>query len=211
MTDPRTESLRKWNELARENTENAIVSSMFEAAAKASEPIEIFATWLLVGAAAVASFLITNADKLVPLVTKRGFLVCGAFLCLSCVLGLLSKIFALRARIGRELGAAVRNDFLGHLSKYKEEEKRIKDSAESGGIKLETGIRVERVLTEFYKPFPRVTVWLMKRHFQKHAGNPQIGYLLLMRNLQLQGFLAFFQAVSFLSFLIAGFIYSAAP
>jgi hypothetical protein len=210
MTDPRTEPLRKWNELARENTENAIVSSMFEAAAKASEPIEIFATWLLVGAAAVASFLITNADKLVPLVTTRGFLVCGAVLCLSCAFGLLSKIFALRSKIGRELGAAVRSTFLGHLSQYKEEEKRIKDGAEFWGISLETGIRVERVLTEFYKPFPRLMVWVAERHLKKNAGNPQIAYLLPMKSLQLQGFFAFFQALSFLSFLIAGFIYAAA-
>ena len=70
IDDPRTEPLREWNRLARENTENAMVSSMFEAASKASEPIETFATWLLVGTAAVASFLITNADKLLPLVKQ---------------------------------------------------------------------------------------------------------------------------------------------
>ena len=47
--DPRTEPLEEWNRLARENTENAIVSSMFEASAKASEPIEQFSAWLLLG------------------------------------------------------------------------------------------------------------------------------------------------------------------
>lgn len=56
--DPRTEPLEEWNRLARENTENAIVSSMFEASAKACEPIEQFSTWLLLGAAAISSFLL---------------------------------------------------------------------------------------------------------------------------------------------------------
>lgn len=70
--DPRTEPLKEWNRLARKNTENAIVSSMFEATAKSSEPMERFSSWLLVGTAAIASFLIANSDKLLPLISKEG-------------------------------------------------------------------------------------------------------------------------------------------
>jgi hypothetical protein len=84
MDDPRTEPLREWNRLARENTENAMVASMFEAVSKASEPIETFSTWLLLGTAAIASFLITNADKVLPLIKPKGFSVCGVFLCPRC-------------------------------------------------------------------------------------------------------------------------------
>ena len=208
--DPRTEPLREWNRLARENTENAIVSSMFEAAGKASEPIESFATWLLIGTAAVASFQISNAEKLLPLVGQHGFVVSGAFLCVSCVFGLLSKMYALRCKIDNELGAAVRSTFAAHLAMYKEEEERIKNGAQFWGISLETGVRLDRLLSEFYKPLPRFAVWLASRHFKKHAGNPQIGYILLVKNLQRQGLFAFFQAISFLGFLVAGFIYAAA-
>ena len=84
-SDPRIQPLLEWNRLARQNAENAMVSSMFEAGFQASEPIEAFSTWLLVGAAAVASFLIANADKLVPFIGSLGFFVCGCLLCLSCV------------------------------------------------------------------------------------------------------------------------------
>jgi hypothetical protein len=208
--DSRTEPLKEWNRLARENAENAMVSSMFEAGAKASEPIEAFATWLLIGAAAVASFLITNADKVLPLVKQTGFVVCGAFLCSSCIFGLFSKMYGLRCKIGIELGDAVRHTFQTHLTKYKEEEQKIKKGAEFWGISLETGIRIDRVLSEFHKPLPRIFVWLNNRHFKKNAGNPQIGYLLLIKNLTKQGVLAFLQAVTFVGFLVAGFIYAAA-
>lgn len=208
--DPRTEPLKEWNRLARENAENAIVSSMFEACAKASEPIEAFATWLLIGTAAIASFLITNADKVLPLVKQTGFIVCGAFLCFSCVFGLLSKMYGLRCKIGIELGDAVRSTFQTHLTKYKEEEQKIKKGAEFWNISLETGIRIDRVLSEFHKPLPQISAWLSNRHFKKNTGNPQIGYLLLIKNLTTQGFLAFLQAVSFVGFLIAGFVYTAA-
>jgi len=44
--DSMTEPLKEWNRLARENAENAMVSSMLEAGARASKPIEAFATWL---------------------------------------------------------------------------------------------------------------------------------------------------------------------
>ena len=210
IEDPRIEPLQERNRLARENAENAIVSSMYEAGAKASEPIETFVTWLLVGAAAVASFLIANADKLLPFIKQSGFIACGAFLCTSCVFGSLSKIYALRCKIGNEVDAAVRSTFLEELSKYEKEERKIKEGAEFWGISLQTGMRIERVLAEFFKPLPRLGVWLAYKHFKKNAGNPQIGYLLPIKFLNRQGLFAFLQALSFLGFMIVGFIYAAA-
>ena len=207
--DPNTKPLLEWNRIARENAENAIVSSMFQSASKASEPIETFATWLLIAAAAVASFLITNADKLLPLVEKKGFLVCGGFLCISCIFGLLSKMYALRCNIGTQIDTSVRVTFSEHLSNYEKDEGEIKKSAEFWGISLETGIRIDRVLTEFYKPFPRFVAWLAMRHIKKNASNPQIGYLLPIKNLNMQSLLAFLQSISFLGFLISGFAFAA--
>lgn len=151
--DPKTESLREWNRLTRENTENSIVSSMFEATSKANEPIETFVTWLLVGTAAIASFLITNADKLVPLIKPNGFLACGAFLCVSCLFGLISKIYALRCKVAGDIGSAVRQAVATHLEKHKEEKERIKEGAEFWEITLETDIRLERVINEFFTPY----------------------------------------------------------
>ncbi len=209
ISDPNTEPLREWNRLARENAENAIVSSMFEATSQTSEPVETFTTWLLVAAAAVASFLITNADKLVPLVRKEGFIVCGGFLCLSCIFGLLSKMYALRCNIGIKVNASIKSTFSEHLSNYKKEEENIKKGAEFWGISLETGIRPDRVLAEFYKPFPRLVAWLAMRHLKKNASNPQISYLLLIKSLNKQSLFVFLQTISFLGFLISGFAFAA--
>ncbi len=206
--DPRTEPLKEWNRLARENAENAIVASMFEATSRSSEPIEKFSTWLLVGTAAVASFLIANSDKLLPLVSQKGFLVCGAFLCVSCIAGLISKMYALRCKISIEVGAAVRQTFFEHLTKHKEEEKRIKEGAEFWGISLETGVRMERILSEFYKQQPKWIVWFANRVLKKHSGDPQIGYVILSKALTQQGLFSFFQALLFLGFLVSGFIFA---
>lgn len=207
--DKKTEPLKEWNRLAKENTENAMVSSMFEATLKSSEPLEQFSTWLLLGTAAIASFLIVNADKLIPLVSKDGFLICGTFLCLSCISGLLSKIYALRCKIGIESGSAVRKMIIEHMSKYNEEETEIQEGASFWGIKLETGIRMERVLSEYYKAHPKIVVWFAKRLHKKLEGNPQIGYIPLVNILNKQGMFTGAQALLFLGFLISGFIYAA--
>jgi hypothetical protein len=187
MDDPRTESLREWNRLARENTENAIVASMFEAVSKTTEPIETFSTWLLLGTAAIASFLITNADKVLPLIKPKGFSVCGAFLCLSCIFGLLSKMCALTCKIGNDVGTVVKKTFIEHLEKHKEEEEKIKEGAEFWGITLETGIRLERIFTEFYSPFPKWVVWIATRKMAKYAGNPQVAGILMIKRFNKQG------------------------
>jgi hypothetical protein len=208
--DPRTQPLQEWNRLARANTENAIVSSMFEATLKASEPIESFCNWLLLATAAVASFVLANTDKIVPLVGKAGFTVGGVLLCISCVFGLISRVFALRCRIGLLSSTAIKATFEEHLAKYKEEEAKIKDGAKFWGITLQTGIGIQRVLQEFLSPFPFWVRWVSQRYFTKHAGNPQIGYISQVKSLNAQGLAAFLQALSFICFFGVAFIYGAA-
>lgn len=205
--DPRTKPLREWSNLARENTENAIVSAMFKAAGHASAPIDQFTTWLLVGTAAIASFFITNSDKLQPLLGNRGFITCGALLCLSCFFGLLSKTFGLRCRIGYDVNSAMQQTVIDHLEKYEIEEEKINEGADFWGINLQTEIRIDRVMTEFFKPLPKWVVWLASRHFKKHVNDPQIGYIQLIKSLNSQSILSFFQALTFLGFLTVGFIF----
>jgi hypothetical protein len=183
---------------------------MFESGFKANKPIKEFSTWLLIGTATIAAFFVTNADKLLPFITQAGFLTCGAFLCASCLFGLVSRMYALRCEIQIEAGDAVRKTFAEHLAKHQEEEKKITENASVWGITLETGIRIERVLSEFLKPLPRWVTWIVKRQLKKHMNNPQIGYLPVIKGLQWQGMFALLQALLFLGFLVAGFVFAAA-
>jgi hypothetical protein len=207
--DSKIKPLLEWNRLARENAENAIVSSMFEASLKASEPIEIFSTWLLISTAAIASFLIVNTEKLIPFITKSGFVWCGVFLCLSCIFGLISKLFAIRCKIGIETGSAVKKTFNEHLDKYNDEEQKIQAGADFWGIKVDSGIRIDRVLEEFFTLVPSWARWLAKRHIKKNEKKAQIAHLMQMSSLNVQGVTALFQAICFLGFLCCGFFFAA--
>ena len=203
--DPRIEPLLEWNRLARENAENAIVSSMLSATSRASEPIETFTTWLLVGAAAIASFVIGNADKLIPILGESGFLSVGSALCVSCLFGLLSKAFALRHKVALDTGIAVEKTFGEHLARHEEEESMIQESAAVWGVTLESGIRMDRVLKEFLAPMPWWVRWTTMQFLKKHGSNPQIGHISRIKSLTTQGTFAFLQAISFLTFLAVGF------
>ena len=207
--DPRTAPLREWHRLAQENTENAIVSSMFEAAVVASEPIESFSTWLLLGTAAVGGFVVSNADKVIPLITKEGFVVAGVLLVLSCVFGVLSKTLALRVRVMSEMSSRIKETFLLHLQRYEEQAEKIEEGAKFWGITIQTGVRMDRLLSEFYKPFPSWVRWLADRHLRKNKGNPQIQYVLLIKMINAQGMFALIQIILFLSFLGSAFVFAA--
>lgn len=207
--DPRIAPLLEWNRLARENTENAMVSSMFESAALSSGPIDVFSTWLLVGAASIASFLIVNVEKVLPFLGQAGFLASGACLWVSCVLGLLSKFYAARCKIAGDMAQTVRETFQTHLHAYEEEEAKIQEGARFWGITLQSGVRIERVLREFFAPFPKPLQWLAMRKLRKDKGNPQIGYLYRFRALMKQSALASLQSLAFLGFLATAFVCAA--
>ena len=186
-----------------------MISSMFEAGMVASEPIDSFSTWLMLGTAAIGGFVISNADKVIPLLTKTGFVTGGALLVLSCVFGVLSKASALRVKVMKEASAKVRETFVAHLKQYEEEASKIEEGAKFWGITIQTGIRMERVLSDFYKPLPAWVRWIASRQLDKNKGNPQIQYLALIKTMNAQGLFAMVQVVLFIAFLGSAFIFAA--
>jgi len=205
MEEPvKSESLIRWNELAREDAENDIVSSMFEATLKSSKPIDSFSTWLLVGTAAISSFIITNTDKLTLLTEKSNFGIAAILLFLSCLFGVLSKVFAVRCQVATEVQSAVKETFIKHIEEHEKEQEKIEKSAKFWNMEIETDVRIERILKEFLVPFPFWVKYLAMRHLKKNKGNPQVGYITVVRSLNAQGLLAFLQAFCFLIFIGLG-------
>jgi hypothetical protein len=87
--------------LVRSGTELIIVVAMLEAMLPTRGRINRLCTWLLFVSASVASFVLCNTDKLVPILGKEGFLTCGVLLALSSLCGLLAKIFIARFELAR--------------------------------------------------------------------------------------------------------------
>lgn len=206
MTAP--DPLIEWNRLNKENAENALTSAMFSSLVSTSPVIDRFSSWLLAGTGATAALLVANADKLVPFLSNTGFRVVGALLVVSAVFGLLSKTRAVQCQIGTENDQRVRELMRPILDKHLQDEEKIQQAAEARGLPLATELDLGRVIAEFAKPFPRWVGWLLRRHLAKHAGNPQIGYLLPVRFYISQATFAFLQVVSFLAFVCAALFFA---
>lgn len=206
MAEP--DPLIEWNRLNKENAENALISAMFSSLISTSPVIDRFSSWLLAGTGATAALLVANADKLVPFLSNAGFRVTGALLVASAVFGLISKARAVQCQIGADNDQRIRELMRPILEKHSQDEEKIQGFAETRGSSLATELDLGRVLSEFAKPFPRWVGWLLSRHLAKHAGNPQIGYLLPIRFYLSQSMFAFFQVVSFLAFACAALFFA---
>lgn len=79
--------------IVRSTAEQTLVVALLEATLPTRGRINKLSTWLLVVSAWVASFVLCNTDKLVPMLGKEGFLTCGVLLALSSLCGLLARIF----------------------------------------------------------------------------------------------------------------------
>jgi len=202
--DTNHESLNLWNNLSKSNTENAILNTMFDGVLTTSEPMETFCTWLLVASGAIASYILANAEKLIPILSKAGFMTCGTFLFLSCSFGLLSKLFFLRCKSGIETARIIKEKATKHFQDYDVEKSQIEEIAKSSGVQIDSEIRLEKIQDDFLCHFPPWIQWLSKR--QMTTSKPPYG--ILIKSLVAQGSSLVIQTMCFLGFLATGFIFA---
>ncbi len=211
MTETRKpDPLSEWNRNVREGAENSLVSAMYEAGFTANEKVESFSAWLLAGSAAIAAFIVTESDSLMNVYGRGEFKIIGMSLLASCLVGFISKYYALRCGMQIKINEAVREKFAILLAQYYKEEEDINLTASKLGVTLETGIRMDRVLKDFYRPLPIWIRWYANRQLKKHEGNPQQGYLPIIRNMNRQFLFAVVQVVTFFFFLSSGLYYAVA-
>jgi hypothetical protein len=106
--------------------------------------------------------------------------------------------------------ASIQETFLEHLKRHEIEEERISETAIELGVTLETGVRLERIMSEFYSLLPRIVQWYAERILKKHEGHPQMAYVQAVKIFNRLGVAVFLQALSFFVFLVVGFLYAAA-
>lgn len=201
----KTKPLREWNDFARENAENAIVSSMLLVTLKTTSSLDTLNNWLLLTTGAIASFLLANINNISEFLGRDAIVNGGYVLCISCVFGVFGKIMGIRCKMAQELSESIKFTFLEHMKTHEKEEEKIQESAKFWGISLDTEIRIERVLSEYLALFPAPIRWLAKRHFKNEKDNPQVAYLGQMKSLQVQGWAILIQASLFIYFFLAMF------
>lgn len=200
--------LIEWNRLNKENAEHSLVSLMLSNLVSRAPQIDVFSTWLLAGAGAAATLMISNIQSMLAAFGSRGYKVTVFMLVLSAFFGLLAKYVFVFFQFGGDLQAKLMEQVKAVLDVHYEQEQKIKESAKQRGMSLETGICMNVVLTEFAKPLPRFSRWLVLRYINRHKDNRQIAHLLPVRFFRWQTGFSFAQGAAFLLFILSAVYYA---
>ncbi|WLT32333.1 hypothetical protein [Geothrix sp. PMB-07] len=202
--------LLEWNRLNKENAEQALVSVMFMNFVSRAPQIDTFSTWLLAGTGAAATLLIANILNMFQALGRHGFKVAVFMLAISALFGLLAKCVFVFFQTGGDSQEKLIQQIKPIMDKHHEDEEKIIATAKQRGLKLETEFSMNKVLSDFAAPFPKWPRWLVMRYLNKHKENRQVGHLLPVRMFQWQCGLSFFQALAFISFILAAIVYARA-
>lgn len=196
------DSLKLWNSLNKENTEQGMVSVLFQSFVETSPMVGSYATWLLVGTGTISAFMVTQINSILPYLSVVGYKLSLLSLVLSAMFGFLSKVRALRCDIQLKVIAMVSNGLPSVFEKHEKEEMEIIKRSEELGIKLDTEIDIEKVFSEAYKPFPFWMKGVMNKAAKEGLGNRQAHYHILISSYLSLMWSLFFQIIFFLLFIV---------
>ncbi|VVS95370.1 hypothetical protein [Desulfoluna spongiiphila] len=209
MNDTKNEDpLLEWNRLNIENTEQAFVSALYQSTSENTSQIKQFSMWLLTGTGACGALLITQIKSVLPFLTSQGIKVCISFLVLSALSGLISKYKALRCEIQLNIQQKLNLLLSPVFQNLDDNQDKIENSAKQRGIKLETDISFDKVITEFSKALPWWSKILVARKVKQQGGDVQAGHRMAFKAFLNQISWAFYQACFFVAFLLAGAWYA---
>ncbi|MDD1967115.1 hypothetical protein NPS29_17430 [Pseudomonas putida] len=182
--------------------EGELIKDMLHAVCDTRENLDKFALWLMIGCAGIVSFLIANADRVMPLLSPKGFLVCGVALCFSCLFGLVARIMSLRGEIGAKVQTSVFDSI------RRQEERLAAMQANDGDAVPAVSIDFALVNEMYLKQFPKIVQWWVLKKVKNVERNPFGVQKMLVGSFLKQGGMLALQTISFLFFLFAGILYA---
>jgi hypothetical protein len=202
--------LIEWNRLNKENAEHGFVSSLYQSMSETTTTVDKFSMWLLAGTGATGALLIAQIKSVLPHLTQNGFKVCMVLLVISAICGFLAKYKSLHCEIQTQMQIKLVELTKPVFEKHKKDEEVISKYAEQRGIQLDTEIELSKIITEYSRPFPWWLKKLIERKVEQMAGDRQAGFHTTVKAYMSQLRWTFFQAVLFLSFMVAGAWYAIA-
>lgn len=210
MNNEKTDPLLEWNRLNKENAEQGFVSAMYASMVHTSPVVDKFSLWLLVGAGASGSLLISQIKDVLPYLTPAGFRNCLITLVVSAIFGFIAKYKSLRCEVQTEIEKKINELMAEVFAKHEEDETKIQEYAAQKKLDLPSEIDFTNVITEFSKPFPFWIKWFIRHQARKAQGNQQASHHIAVKAYLGQLRYTFLQAISFLAFLCAGAWYARA-
>jgi hypothetical protein len=120
MTDDETpeEKFHAWVRLEREILDTALAKRILEATIVNGPALDAFVTWILAGLGALVTLIITNVDKLAPIISMEGVITSISWAVLAISFGIFSRRNFQQARVRIDMGSDVSGGLVDLMTKY---------------------------------------------------------------------------------------------
>ncbi len=149
-------TLDNWAKNNSETAETNIVEGLFIGAMDASPIIDKFSTWLLAGTGITAALMITNLNKLVPLLSYTILKQSIYILIILALFGFLAKYKAIFCQIMLATEKEMKKRVMAAVDEYEKTENEIIEMAEGHELEVITDLDITVVYKEYCKAFPKI-------------------------------------------------------
>lgn len=161
------ENLNNLAKITNNIAETRLTEILFGEILKSSPIFDKFSTWLLIGTGATASLMITNLEKISPIVGRTNLKDSIYLLTVSALLGFLAKFKYIHCQTMLAINEQMKEQILLALGKYNREIEEINNLAKENNHKIETNLDFENVINNFTKAFPRFTHSKLFKEFKE--------------------------------------------
>lgn len=196
------EAILQWATMAKRNAENSFTSQLFKSAAAASPTIDRASGLLLAGTGATAALMISNVDKLLPILTVAGIRQALSLLVVSALFGLLAKYKAVNVQSLAQISAEIHRTATPVLEEHAQHLEQIEEAAHKGNVEVNAHVDFRQVADQFVLAFP---VWMrpfLYCRLKKSMADPLASDRMMMNGVFWQGNYAVLQSLAFVTFVV---------
>lgn len=197
-------AIDEWDAVIHENFHRGMINGASLATSETTSIIDKFSLWLLAGVGGTAALIIANIDKIIPYTGVGGFKYIVLFLCVSAILGFLSKYFSIVVHSSVAVNIRMAEISAEELKKYLENCKARDEVAEGIAYVSERDVDVNESLNDYKELYP--TNFLrkkIKKTFEKMQQDKLYGNRSAVRCVIYQSVCLFLQALFYVFFLIS--------
>jgi len=195
-------SLRNWAEIAKENTNKEITKALLLGVLSGSEIIDKFSTWLLVGSGATIALMISNIDKITPILKNNGFRLSVLVLTCSILFGFLEKALSIYVAIFIAAEKNIQDKLSRLMEQHSKTEGEISKYAEEARLKIDAGIDFNIVLNDYKATFPRILQGIVQKSYNRGVADRNNAPKRAVKVIIRQSFYGLFQFILLIIFII---------
>lgn len=203
MNNQEHQDLIDYANLVRSNAEISFTSAMLDSAIRSSITVNRFSTFLLIGSGATVSVFVTNIDKLLPIINQFGFKASALLLVGSILFGIAAKFRSIQCEISIENRNFIQERLPKILEELDKHQGLISTRSSQLNITVDSELRMDRVISDFLKPFPRFIRYIALRNLNKNSDSSQVAYLNSIKHWLSQCFFTLLQTAFFVFFIFS--------